>query len=282
MGKLASKSGIKNIIREDLAKFFSDVRTSSVLYLTTVCDLSKSEIEKAVMPMMEKRGRAGFILKPEIQFRESLHREAIIVHSDGAKNDRLMWSQGGLTAMDDRRFDLNLVLDALGSFEGYLFDELRNKRGWCYGAYAFMIPATSRPGRIGFYADPSFETSEQLIPEMFRLLGIFSRDDNFCDRLKGRNETFKNRYAYQLDLKFKLISRVHKDRFGIPLLDRESYGNRIDRITSQSAQKVIDEVFNLRRLSMVFYGDAERIERALSRLDGATPITILEKGQLAA
>jgi len=281
LGKLASRSGIKNITREDLAKFFSDVRTSSVLYVTAISDLNGSEIEKAVMPMMEKRDCTGFMLRPELEFRETAHREAIIVHSEGAKNDRLMWSQGGLTATDDRRFDLNLVLDALGSFEGYLFDELRNKRGWCYGAYAFLIPATSRSGRIGFYADPSFENSEQLIPEMFRLLGVFSREDNFRSRLKGRNETFKNRYAYQLDLKFKLVSRVQKDRFGIPLLDRESYGNRIDHVTSESAQRVIDEVFNLRRLSMVFYGDAGRNQRGLSRLDGATPITILEKEQLA-
>ena len=174
------------------------------------------------------------------------------------------WTQKGIDATDDRRFDFSLIIDALGSFEGFLFDELRNKKGWCYGAYAFVVPATSRPGRIGAYADPSLETSKELIPELLRSDARFSGGRGFSGKTGQRNATFKNRYSYQLDLKFRLASRVSRDRYGIPILEREAYNSRIDAVTDISARRVIDELFDDRNLCMVFYGDAERIQKILA------------------
>ena len=282
LGKIGSKNGIANIAREDIVDFFSKVRAASVLYFTSISDLTRERIEGHANRFMEGRGTDGFELKPETPFKETDGRNAFIVQSTEAKNDRLLWSQKGIGATDDRRFDLSLIIDALGSFEGFLFDELRNRRGWCYGAYAFIVPATTRSGRIGFYADPSLETSEQLIPELLRLISIFSEEKGFQERLRQRNATFKNRYSYQLDVKFKLASRVSRDRYGIPILGREAYNSRIDEITEITARRVIDEVFDDRNLCLVFYGDAERIRRILAGCDSSIRCTVMEKEVLIA
>ena len=149
------------------------------MYFTSISDLAEEEIERTRNVLQRGGAIDGFELKPEVSFREVKGRNAFIVHSPQAKNDRLMWTQKGIAATDDRRFDLSLIIDALGSFEGFLFDELRNKKGWCYGAYAFVVPATSRPGRIGAYADPSLETSKDLIPELLRLYRVFPEERDF-------------------------------------------------------------------------------------------------------
>ena len=277
VGRIGSKKGIDNITREDVVEYFSKVRTASVLYFTSISDLTKDEIERQARRFAAGRQNDGFKLKPEVPFRESSGRNAFIVQSPEAKNDRLIWTQSGIAAADDRRFDLSLIIDALGSFEGFLFDELRNKRGWCYGAYAFVVPATTRAGRIGVYADPSLETSKDLIPELLRLMHIFMEEEEFHKRLAQRNATFKNRYSYQLDLKFKLASRVSRDRYGVPILDREAYNSRIDAVTDISARRVIDELFDDRNLCMVFYGDAERIQRILTGCDSSVRCTVMEK-----
>ena len=282
LGKIGSRIAILEMTRGEIVDFFSNVRKTSVLYFTTISDAPQSAINQAVEPFILGRNTDGFSLKPETNFREAVGREAFIVQSKEAKNDRLIWSQPGLNATDDRRFDLSLVIDALGSFEGFLFDELRNKRGWCYGAYAFVTQATTRRGRIGYYADPSLESSRQLVPELLRLLKVFPDEKGFRERLEERNATFKNRYAYQLDLKYKLLSRVARDRYGIPILDRDSYSRRIDGVTASSARRVIEEVVQTERLSMVFYGDAERIQNILKATDGSLPIAVLEKEQLIA
>ncbi len=282
LGKIGSRSAIMKMTRDEIVNFFVNVRKTSVLYFTTISDAPKSAIDRFVEPFIRGRNTGGFSLKPETKFREAVGREAFIVESKEAKNDRLIWSQPGLGATDDRRFDLGLVIDALGSFEGFLFDELRNKRGWCYGAYAFVTQATTRRGRIGYYADPSLESSRQLVPELLRLLKVFPDEEGFRERLGERNAAFKNRYAYQLDLKYKLLSRVARDRYGIPILDRESYSRRIDEVTASSARKVIEEVFQTAKLSMVFYGDAERIRNILKETDSSLPIAVLEKEQLIA
>lgn len=282
LGKIGSRSAILQMTREEIVNYFSKARKTSVLYFTAISDAPQSTIGRFVEPFISGRNTGGFSLKPETKLREAAGREAFIVESKEAKNDRLIWSQPGLGATDDRRFDLSLIIDALGSFEGFLFDELRNKRGWCYGAYAFVTPATTRRGRIGYYADPSLESSSQLVPELLRLLKVFPDENGFRERLAERNETFKNRYAYQLDLKYKLLSRVARDRYGIPILDRDSYNRRIDGVTAFSARKVIEEVFQTTKLSMVFYGDADRIRKILEKTDGSIPTALLEKEQLIA
>jgi zinc protease len=276
-GKIGSRRGVANVSREDVREYFSHVRATSVLYFTSISDLPKEEVENRLRRFTVGRRMNGFSLKPEIQFKESRGREAFIVDSQGATNDRLIWSQVGIEATDERRYDLNLIIDALGSFEGLLFDVLRNKNGWCYGAYAFVTPATTRRGRIGFYSDPSLETSSLLIPELLRLLERFSTEKDFQDRLGQRNSTFKNRYSYQLDLKYKLSSEVSRDRYGIPILDRDAYHRRIDAVTQASAAQIVKEVFDPRNLCMVFYGDAERIRKILASVDTSISISVMDK-----
>jgi zinc protease len=280
VGRMGSKKGIADILREDVVDYFSKVRAASVLYFTSISDLMKDEIERHAKRFTAGRRDDGFELKPELSFKDTSGRNAFIVQSTDAKNDRLLWTQKGIAATDDRRFDLSLIIDALGSFEGFLFDELRNKKGWCYGAYAFVVPATTRPGRIGVYADPSLETSKDLIPELLRLIHIFQEEEGFQERLSQRNSTFKNRYSYQLDLKFKLANRVGRDRYGIPILGREAYNSRIDAVTDISARRVVDELFDDRNLCMVFYGDAERIQKILTVCDPSIHCTVMDKEAL--
>lgn len=280
LGKIGSRKGVNAVTRNDVVNFFSGVRRTRVLYFTCISNLSQKEIAEKLSLFISDRQTNGFALKPEIPFRESRGLEAFIIESKAATNDRFLWTQRGISANDDRRFDLQLVVDALGSFEGLLFDVLRNKNGWCYGAYGFIIQPTLRQGRIGFYSDPAASSSEKLIIEMKRLIHDFPEDKDFQEKLSHRNSTFKNRYAYQRDLKYKLSSEVNRDRYGVPILDQESYYKRIDAVNLQTAKKMISEVFDPENMTMVFYGDAERISSILKKMNVGTKITVLNKDVL--
>ncbi|HTX18862.1 MAG TPA: pitrilysin family protein [Bacteroidota bacterium] len=282
IGKVGSREGIASISREDVLEFFRKAKASAVLYFTAISDLPEGELEQFLARIIDERRTDGFTILPEVHFTEPETRRAAIIHSAEAKNDRLIWSHAGIGAADERRFALGLVVDALGSFEGYLFDELRNKKGWCYGAYAYVVPGTTRPGRIGYYADPAQENSVLLIPELLRLLREFPASEGFLGRLRERNETFKNRYAYQLDPKFRLASRVHFDRYGVPILGRKEYNDRIDAVTIESVQRVVGELFDTSRMAMVFHGDRDRITRALAAADPEIAVTVLQKEELVA
>lgn len=276
-GKFGSRRAISRISREDVQQYYAKVRGTAVLYFTAISNLSKPEIEKKLSEFSTGRATNGFVLKPETPYKNSQGREAVIFNSPGATNDRFRWSHRGIEATDERRFDLALVMDALGSSTGFLFDQLRNKKGWCYGAYAFVMRPTTRPGRIAYYADPRSETSDKLIPEMLRLIQLFPDEEDFQDLLARRNAAFKNRYSYRLDLKFRLRSEVNRDRYGMPILDKDSYYKRIDAVNLVSAKKVIIEIFDTNNLFMVFYGDAERIKRIVTKLDPSIKITVLDK-----
>ncbi len=277
LGKIGSRKGVNAVARNDVVNFFSAVCGTRVLYFTCISDLPQEEISGKLSAFTRNRQTDGFALKPEAPFRESHGLEAYIVDSRDATNDRFIWTQRGISANDDRRFDLQLVVDALGSFEGLLFDVLRNKNGWCYGAYGFIMQPTIRHGRIGFYSDPAATSSEKLIPAMKQLIHDFPEDKEFQERLSHRNAAFKNRYAYQLDLKYKLSSEVNRDRYGVPILDQESYYKRIDAVNLQTAKKTISEVFDPENMTMVFYGDARRITSILKNMDPNAKITLMNK-----
>jgi len=92
-GKIGSRNGITNILREDLMEYFSNVRAATILFFTSISDLSREEIEKHAERFAVGRRTSGFLLKPEVQFNESKGRGAFIINSAGATNDRLIWSQ---------------------------------------------------------------------------------------------------------------------------------------------------------------------------------------------
>jgi len=282
IGKIGSRAAIRRISREDVVRFMSQVRGTGVVYTTAITDLPRETIEKELRVLLGDRDTSGFALKSEIPYTGSKGHEALIIESADSTNDRLLWSHRGIGATDERRFALSMVVDALGSFEGFLFDELRNKNGWCYGAYAYLMPATTRSGRVAYYSDPTSETSAKLIPALFHHLGTFSSEPNFLGRFRDRNTTFKNRYAYQLDLKKKLSNEVHRDRFGIPILNREEHDRKIDAVTVESALRVIADVFDHNNMTLVFYGDAKRIAKILSGLPSPVGISVLDKEALVA
>ncbi len=276
-GKFGSRAALGRITRDDVVRYWGKVQGTSILYCTSISNLSKDAISQKTSVFTNGRSTNGFVLKPEVAVKMPQGREAVIIASSGATNDRLQWSHKGIRATDDRRFDLGLVVDALGSSQGLLFNVLRGKNGWCYGAYAFEQRGMNGPGRISYYSDPTPETSDKLIPEMLHIIQTFPADTAYQQALARRNATFKNRYAYQLDPRFKLTSEVNRDRYGIPLLTKEQYYAKIDAVNSSTATKVIQEVFDAKNLYMVFYGDAERIRPILQKTDPAIKITVLEK-----
>lgn len=276
-GKFGSRAALNRIAREDVLRYWDNVRRTSILYCTSISNLSEDVITKKATLFTKGRRMDGFQLKPEIAFKVPQGREAFIVSSPGATNDRLRWSGKGITATDPRRFDLDLVLDALGSSQGLLFDILRGKNGWCYGAYAWNQRGTDEPGRINYYADPTPETSGKLIPEMLRLMQTFPDNAEFQQGLARRNTAFKNRYAYQLDPRFKLGSKVNRDRYGIPILTKQEYYAKVDDVTLASAKTMIHEVFDTKDLFMVFYGDVDRIKPILQKTDPSIKVTVLDK-----
>jgi zinc protease len=281
-GKVGSKASLEKISREDIVEYFKNVKTAKEMYFSVVSDLNEIEIRKSLDGIKDGRITTGFILGPEKEYRTGRGKEAFIVDSPNAPNDRLLWSHKGIDAANHRRFALSLILDALGSFEGFLFDQLRNKNGWCYGIYAYQFPPSNRKGLIGYYSDPSNSTSKLLIPKLLELMKSFRNHDDFLIRLDERSMTFKNRYAYQQDLNYKIASRINRDRNGIPILTKEEYFAEIDSVTRTTALQVITDIFNNSDLTMVFYGDARRISSILASTDPSISVEIHDKSELIA
>ena len=275
-GKIGSIKSLEAIKRNDLINYFNKVKSAQKIYFTAISDLSNSEILQQLQIFILDRKMDGFALLPDEKFQIFNNPTVYIFDSPNSSNDRLMWSHEGINIFDERRFAINLILDALGSFEGFLFERLRNQKGWCYGAYAFNIAGTINNGKIGYYADPSSETSKDLIPELFLLLRMFQNENDFIEKLKLRNNTFKNRYAYQLDLKYKLMREILFCKYGIPILSKEEYFAKIDEVTFEKANQVISEIFDLNKLLMIFYGDANRITKIVEHTIIGAEIKILQ------
>lgn len=276
-GKLGSLAALEQLTRNEIELHFDKIRSAAVCYCSGTSDISKNEFEALLTPFFQQRTNSGYELLPEVEFKNCKSPEAHIVHLEHASNDRLMWSHQGLSATDPQRFALSLIIDALGSFEGFLFDQLRNKNGWCYGAYATIIPGTTRLGRVSYYADPSDKSSQFLFPQLLHHIATFHNEAEFVSRLSERPSTFKNRYVYQMDRNYKILSQINFDRFGIPKLSKEEYYNEIDSLTPEKFSQVIGAIFNAQKLIMVFYGDANRIQKILHSINPALTATVYNK-----
>ena len=70
------------------------------------------------------------------------------------------------------------------------------------------------------------------------------------------------------------------ERFGIPILTKEEYYRKIDSVTLENALSTISEVFNPNNLTMVFYGDKERISKIIEHTIIGAEINIIDTNVL--
>jgi predicted Zn-dependent peptidase len=163
--------------------------------------------------------------------------------------------------------ELNVVNATLGGgFSGRLFQNLREKHGWTYGAYsAFGMNLDG--GSFGASAETrnavTLPAIQETLKEMQRL-----RDEPVPDEeLTLQREYNVGNYLLSLENSSRIATRVQDIEFyGLPADFYKTYARRMGSVTSAQVQALAKKYISTENLAIVVVGEAKEIKPELEKL----------------
>ena len=177
----------------------------------------------------------------------------------------------GLSRHDDRRFALR-VLDTIfgGTTSSRLFQEVRERRGLAYAVYSFTS-AYRDTGQVGLYIG----TRGENLVEAFAIVGTelarLREQAATPEELDRAKENLKGRVVLSLESTGARMNRLGSEVLAqAPLLSLDEVVERIDAVSLEDLEALVDELWAPERLSAAGIGpDDERFEEAMSAVVAA-------------
>ncbi len=163
--------------------------------------------------------------------------------------------------------ELNVLNATLGGgFSGRLFQNLREKHGWTYGAYsAFNLL------KYGGNFQASAETrNEVTAPAIIETLKEISRlqDEVAPDAEVALQRQYNvGNYLLSLENSARTAQRVQDiDLYGLPADFYKTYARRMSEVTPAQMQALAKKYFSTTDLAIIVVGEAKEVQPALEKL----------------
>jgi predicted Zn-dependent peptidase len=175
----------------------------------------------------------------------------------------------GLSRHDERRFALR-VLDTIfgGTSSSRLFQEIRERRGLAYSVYSFTS-AYHDVGQVGLYVGTRVENLGEALAIVGSELARVREQPATDEELMRAKENLKGRVVLALESTGARMNRLGSEVLaGAPLLSLDEVVERIDAVSLDDLQALVEELWAPGRLSVAGIGpDEEQFAEAVSRIE---------------
>jgi outer membrane lipoprotein-sorting protein len=163
--------------------------------------------------------------------------------------------------------ELGVVGSVLGGgFSGRLFQNLREKHGWTYGAYA----SGAYQRYLGYFAASTevrnAVTDSAIVEILAEMRRIYSEPIDE-EELKLHREYLAGNYLLSLELAEQNAARLQNIEFyGLPADYYKTYVQKISSVTPKRALELAKKYIEVNDLAIVVVGDAKEIKPKLEKL----------------
>ena len=269
-----NEASIRAFSVADMREFHQTYFVANNAAVIVVGDVTPGEI----MPKLEAAfGSWAQGQVPEVSWPEApqvQRREVILVDKPGAPQSVIRIGRIGADRYTDDYYDLQVMNTILGgSFTSRLNQNLREDKGYTYGAYSYFS-FNMLPGPFMAGASVQTEVTDSALAEFFKEMnGILEPVPE--DEITGA----KNYEAFSLPAQFESVSSIAGNldelvTFGLPMDYFNHYVDNILAVTQRDVRRVAREYVNPGRVKVIVVGDRAAIEGGIRALD-LGPVTVL-------
>jgi zinc protease len=263
-----TEASVSALTRADLQAFHDAWMHPNNATLIVVGDITMDGITRLLEDHLSK-WQAGDV--PAKNIADVEHRaipEVYLIDRPGSEQSIIFAAHVAPPRADPRDLAINSMNDILGGeFTARINMNLREDKGWAYGAYSLLLDALGqRPFLV--YAPVQTDKTAESMAEIHRELTEFTHDrpptdeelakvkDSGTLRLPGRWETAAAVAG----------SMTEMVRFGLPSDYWQTYANSVRALSLQQVSDVAAHVILPERLVWVVVGDREQIEAPMQAL----------------
>jgi zinc protease len=266
-GKVQTEESVNAITVEDLKNFYNSHYFANNATIAVVGDVKADEITKKLEKYFGKwkRGTPAKVQPAELPDSKGLMIH--LVDLPGAVQSNIRVCFRSVPRNNPDLVELGVVESVLGGgFSGRLFQNLREKHGWTYGAYASGVYQRY----LGYFAastEVRNAVTDSAIAEILAEMRRICSEPINEEELKLQREYLAGNYLLSLERAEQNATRLQNIEFyGLPADYYKTYAQRVSRVTPEKALELAKKYIEVSDLAIVVVGDAKEIKPKLEKI----------------
>lgn len=259
-------AGLNAITADDVKKFLADQVKSGNVVVAVMSNHSETTVKGWLEKAFANLPEGAPAPTAKLEFQPLTGRRLYVVERAGSSTTEMAVAQRGYEAGYKDRDILEAGTFIFGGdMSSRLFQELRAKKGWTYGAYAFdrflEIPRR-HGGSYLLYAFPATEHTQDATLRALELYRAYVAKGVTAKELDFAKRSLTNAYPFKFATsKARLTARLYQFLDGAPLLSLPEYRKEMNGITRASLLKAVQKIHDPENVAIVLVGDPSAIEK---------------------
>ena len=265
-GEFATIQTVENITLEDVQNYYSTYAKPNNAYLTIVGDVDFNEIKKLVTSLFKgwKKGKLPEYEMPTVND-VSKNEINFVDMSNAVQSEITVGNIINISMANPDYFALRLANQILGGSGGRLYENLREDKGFTYGAYSGVT--TSR--YVGnFYASTSVrnEVTDSSVVEIINEINRIISDNVSESKLASVKEKFVGNFIMSTERPSTIATfALNIDKYNLPSNFYETYLDNFQKVTVEDIKRVTNKYFKNNNLRIVIVGKGKDVILSLEK-----------------
>lgn len=262
----ASLESIKGLTPEQLKQFHQAYYRPNNAVLTVVGDITMKQLLPKIQSVFGDWQKAE-VRAAEIPQTVPANKTGIsLIDRPGSVQTVLFLGNLSIKRTDEDFYALTVMNQVLGGgAAARLFSNLREDKGYTYGAYSNLI-TSKYPGMIFSSAEVRTEVTDGALKEFMHEIKRIRNEKVPSAELENAKRGLVGSFAFSLESPQALLSNVITQKlYGLPADYWDLYPQRIADVTSEDVQRAAQKYLDLSNLQIVAVGDAAKIRDVLEK-----------------
>ena len=266
-GAYQTPETVKAISREDLVKFHQTCFLPNNASLAIVGDVKADVILQQIEKVLGgwTRGEVPTLEAPAFPKPHGVN--IYLVDRPGSVQSNIVLVEPGPARNKADVPEINVMNATLGGgFSGRLFQNLREKHGWTYGAYS-AFDFRKLGGSFEANAETRNEVTEPAIEETIKEIARIRNEPVPDQELELERQYNVGNYLLSLENPTRTATRVQDiDLYGLPADFYKHYAKRMADTTPQVVEDEAQKLLDPENINVVVVGEARDVKPALDKL----------------
>ena len=265
-GRSMTEKTIKKIKLKDLKVYYNNY-SPNVSELVAVGNISKDEFYSKLNFLKEWKNK-NVVLPNDFEFQEDNITQIYLLDKEGATQSYiLMGHKSDTYDVDGINFKSKIMNKSLGGgASGRLFLNLREDKGYTYGAYSFF-QSDKNTGIFAIQTSVKTEVTDSALTEIFSILDNYTNEGLTNEEVLSTKKSFLNSASLKYETpnqKLGFLNRILTYNLDDSYLDKQA--NVLNTITKNDIDAIAKAKIHPDKMAIVIVGNKYLIKKKLENL----------------
>lgn len=263
---LPPETSVRSFTSSDLAEFHAANYAPNIAMVLVAGDLTLAELEPKLERAFGKWPRKNLERTAFASVSAPSKARVYVIDRPGSVQTSLIMGNLAIKGDDPDRFALTVMNRILGgSPAARLFANLREEKGYTYGAYS-SVTSDRYPGLASASAEVRTEVTEGAMKEFMAEFERIAKEPVSDAELENAKRSIIGGFALSLENPQSFLGNIYQQKlYGFPPDYWEQYPKYINAVTKEDVARVASKYFNPATMQVVAVGQAEKIRDVMAK-----------------